>query len=103
MGRNKSRYIDKADKKKLKDKSTVLSTTGHDIGRGTILKDSSSYISKKMVKLFDEGKLKVCVDEHFAFDEVKEALSKSLTARSGGKLVIDVASPAPSETCCVVA
>ena len=58
---------------------------------------------KKMVKLFDEGKLKVCVDEHFAFDEVKEALSKSLTARSGGKLVIDVASPAPSETCCVVA
>ena len=45
MGRNKSRYIDKADKKKLKDKSTVLSTTGHDIGRGTILKDSSSYIS----------------------------------------------------------
>ena len=26
---------------------------------------------KKMVKLFDEGKLKVCVDEHFAFDEVK--------------------------------
>ena len=43
MGRNKSRYIDKADKKKLKDKSTVLSTTGHDIGRGTILKDSSSY------------------------------------------------------------
>ena len=58
---------------------------------------------KKMVKLFDEGKLKVCVDEHFGFDEVKEALSKSLTARSGGKLVIDVASPAPSETCCVVA
>ena len=58
---------------------------------------------KAMVKLFDEGKLKVCVDEHFAFDEVKEALSKSLTARSGGKLVIDVASPAPSETCCVVA
>ena len=46
---------------------------------------------KKMVKLFDEGKLKVCVDEHFGFDEVKEALSKSLTARSGGKLVIDVA------------
>ena len=45
---------------------------------------------KKMVKLFAEGKLKVCVDEHFAFDEVKEALSKSLTARSGGKLVIDV-------------
>ncbi len=45
MGRNKSRYIDKADKKKLKDKSTVLSTTGHDIGRGNILKDSSSYIS----------------------------------------------------------
>ena len=74
MGRNKSRYIDKADKKKLKDKSTVLSTTGHDIGRGTILKDSYSYIS-----------------------------GKSLTARSGGKLVIDVASPAPSETCCVVA
>ena len=58
---------------------------------------------KAMVKLFDEGKLKVCVDEHFAFDEVKEALSKSLTARSGGKLVIDVASPAPSESCCVVA
>ena len=58
---------------------------------------------KAMVKLFDEGKLKVCVDEHFGFDEVKEALSKSLTARSGGKLVIDVASPAPSETCCVVA
>ena len=123
MGRNKSRYIDKADKKKLKDKSTVLSTTGHDIGRGTILKDSSSYISgsdksnrhgnmilksdgddlKKMVKLFDEGKLKVCVDEHFGFDKVPDALSKSLTARSGGKLVIDVASPAPSETCCVVA
>ena len=74
MGRNKSRYIDKADKKKLKDKSTVVSTTGHDIGRGTILKDSYSYIS-----------------------------GKSLTARSGGKLVIDVASPAPSETCCVVA
>ena len=58
---------------------------------------------KAMVKLFEEGKLKVCVDEHFGFDEVKEALSKSLTARSGGKLVIDVASPAPSETCCVVA
>ena len=58
---------------------------------------------KAMVKLFDEGKLKVCVDEHFAFDKVKEALSKSLTARSGGKLVIDVASPAPSESCCVVA
>ena len=74
MGRNKSRYIDKADKKKLKDKSTVVRTTGHDIGRGTILKDSYSYIS-----------------------------GKSLTARSGGKLVIDVASPAPSETCCVVA
>ena len=45
MGRNKSKYMDKADKKKLKDKSTVLSTTGHDIGRGTILKDSYSYIS----------------------------------------------------------
>ena len=58
---------------------------------------------KAMVKLFDEGKLKVCVDEHFGFDKVKEALSKSLTARSGGKLVIDVASPAPSETCCLVA
>ena len=35
--------------------------------------------------------------------EVPDALSKSLTARSGGKLVIDVASPAPSESCCVVA
>ena len=58
---------------------------------------------KKMVKLFDEGKLKVCVDEHFGFDKVPDALSKSLTARSGGKLVIDVASPAPSESCCVVA
>ena len=45
---------------------------------------------KAMVKLFDEGKLKVCVDEHFYFAKVKEALSKSLTARSGGKLVIDV-------------
>ena len=44
-----------------------------------------------MVKLFDEGKLKVCVDEHFAFDKVPDALSKSLTARSGAKLVIDVA------------
>ena len=58
---------------------------------------------KAMVKLFDEGKLKVCVDEHFGFDKVPDALSKSLTARSGGKLVIDVASPAPSESCCVVA
>ena len=37
------------------------------------------------------------------FDKVPDALSKSLTARSGGKLVIDVASPAPSESCCVVA
>ena len=46
---------------------------------------------KAMVKLFDEGKLKVCVDEHFGFDKVPDALSKSLTARSGGKLVIDVA------------
>ena len=43
------------------------------------------------------------LDEHFGFDKVPDALSKSLTARSGGKLVIDVASPAPSETCCVVA
>ena len=34
---------------------------------------------------------------------IEKATSKSLTARSGGKLVIDVASPAPSETCCVVA
>ena len=58
---------------------------------------------KAMVKLFEEGKLKVCVDEHFPFDKVPDALSKSLTARSGGKLVIDVASPAPSESCCVVA
>ena len=58
---------------------------------------------KAMVKLFEEGKLKVCVDEHFGFDKVPDALSKSLTARSGGKLVIDVASPAPSESCCVVA
>ena len=42
-----------------------------------------------MVKLFEEGKL--------GFDkpvDFKEALSKSLTARSGGKLDIDVASPA---------
>ena len=46
---------------------------------------------KAMVKLFEEGKLKVCVDEHFPFDKVPDALSKSLTARSGGKLVIDVA------------
>ena len=39
----------------------------------------------------DVGKLKCCVDEHFPFDKVPEALSKSLTARSGGKLIIDVA------------
>ena len=45
---------------------------------------------KAMVKLFEEGKLKVCVDEHFYFLKVKEALSKSLSARSGGKLIIDV-------------
>ena len=32
-----------------------------------------------------------CVDEHFPFDKVPEALSKSLTARSGGKLIIDEA------------
>ena len=31
------------------------------------------------------------LDEHFPFDKVPEALSKSLTARSGGKLIIDVA------------
>ena len=31
------------------------------------------------------------IDEHFPFDKVPDALSKSLTARSGGKLVIDVA------------
>ena len=64
---------------------------------------SSGKDLKALVDLAEAGKLKVCVDEHFAFDKVKEALSKSLTARSGGKLVIDVASPAPSETCCVVA
>jgi NADPH:quinone reductase-like Zn-dependent oxidoreductase len=46
---------------------------------------------KKMVGLFQLGKLKVCVDEHFPFDKVPDALSKSLTARSGGKLVIDIA------------
>ena len=49
---------------------------------------------KMMVKLFDEGKL-ACVDEH-GLDKVNVSRSKSLTARSGGKLVIDVASPAPS-------
>ena len=70
--------------------------------RALILKSDGDDL-KKMVKLFEEGKLKVCVDEHFGFDKVPDALSKSLTARSGGKLVIDVASPAPSETCCVVA
>ena len=72
-------------------------------GGGALILKSDGADLKAMVKLFDEGKLKVCVDEHFAFDEVKEALSKSLTARSGGKLVIDVASSAPSESCCVVA
>ena len=46
---------------------------------------------KKMVALAEAGKLKCIIDEHFAFDKVPEALSKSLTARSGGKLVIDVA------------
>ena len=56
-----------------------------------------------MVALVEAGKLKCIIDEHFPFDKVPGALSKSLTARSGGKLVIDVASPAPSETCCVVA
>ena len=58
---------------------------------------------KKMVALAEAGKLKCIIDEHFPFDKVPDALSKSLTARSGGKLVIDVASPAPSESCCVVA
>ena len=58
---------------------------------------------KKMVALAEAGKLKCIIDEHFPFDKVSDALSKSLTARSGGKLVIDVASPAPSESCCVVA
>ena len=49
------------------------------------------------------GEVRVKVLQHFGFDKVPDALSKSLTARSGGKLVIDVASPAPSESCCVVA
>ena len=49
MGRNKSRYIDKADKKKLKDKSTVVSTIGHDgpQGLGTFRKADYSSISAK--------------------------------------------------------
>ena len=125
MGRNKSRYIDKADKKKLKDKSTVVSTIGHDPGSRNIRKADYSSISAKdilsianfsptdpgnsdyefvngivkssgkdlkaLVDLAEAGKLKCCVDEHFPFDKVPEALSKSLTARSGGKLIIDVA------------
>ena len=45
---------------------------------------------KKMVALAEAGKLKCIIDEHFPFDKVPDALSKSLTARSGGKLVIDV-------------
>ena len=47
MGRNKSRYIDKADKKKLKDKSTVVSTIGHDPGTRNIRKADYSSISAK--------------------------------------------------------
>ena len=47
MGRNKSRYIDKADKKKLKDKSTVVSTIGHDPGSRNIRKADYSSISAK--------------------------------------------------------
>ena len=46
---------------------------------------------KKMVALAEAGKLKCIIDEHFPFDKVPDALSKSLTARSGGKLIIDVA------------
>jgi len=47
MGRNKSKYIDKADKKKLKDKSTVVSTIGHDPGTRNIRKADYSSISAK--------------------------------------------------------
>ena len=52
---------------------------------------SSGKDLKALVDLAEAGKLKCCVDEHFPFDKVPEALSKSLTARSGGKLIIDVA------------
>ena len=44
---------------------------------------------KKMVALAEAGKLKCIIDEHFPFDKVPDALSKSLSARSGGKLIID--------------
>ena len=47
--------------------------------------------SSSMVALAEAGKLKCIIDEHFPFDKAPDALSKSLTARSGGKLVIDVA------------
>ena len=104
MGRRNKQFksLSKAENKLVKDVAYGENDKFFPVTNGMILKSDGADL-KAMVKLFDEGKLKVCVDEHFAFDEVKEALSKSLTARSGGKLVIDVASPAPSESCCVVA
>lgn len=67
---------------------------------------SSGEDLRKMVALAEAGKLKVCIDATLGFDQVKEALSKSLTARSGGKIIIDVGAPPADEGClggCVVA
>lgn len=67
---------------------------------------SSGEDLRKMVTLAEAGKLKVCIDAILGFDQVKEALSKSLTARSGGKIIIDVGAPPADEGClggCVVA
>ena len=77
----------------VRDVASILKSDGDDL--------------KAMVKVDCSTRAEAqgaCVDEHFAFDKV-DAPSKvyALQRASGGKLVIDVASPAPSESCCVVA